>query len=236
MFTLKIPFGAYAPGQVIRYSIIINNQSMSDTDGYSYQFIKKLTFTATSPSRKQQHVRDVLSANSYNEKCLRLTNRISEGVFPIPSTPPSTEPHNIISVEYFLKVKIQISGCHKSCELKMPVIIGTIPIRESLDANQYRNVEPEEQLLPTAPDLSSPKDSNLYNDLPPSYNDISKYNLGLESYFLWNNNYFLIFAEPPSFVEAIHSTTQFVDTDVDERNRIVGFKPLYPMYNVNQYQ
>lgn len=188
MYTLKIPFAAYAPGQLIQISLTINNQSMSDTEGFKCELIKKVTFTSTSPSRRQRHVRDVLAVSGRMEKCLRLTNRVLETVLVIPSTPPSTELQSIICVEYFLKMRVHLSGCHNACEMKMPIIIGTIPIRESLEPYQFRNVEPPEQLLPTAPDIQPPptKDDRVGNDLPPSYDDLSKYSRSLNIYFRFN--------------------------------------------------
>lgn len=209
LYTLKIPYGAYAPGQAVKYSLHVANQTMTDIVGYSYEFVKKVTFTAKTPSRKHRFTRDVLVARSYSDTCLRLSTQLFEGQFVIPPVPPSTSSDSIIYIEYKLKFKVHLSGCNSDSDLKLPLIIGTIPIMESLPTMQHVANRPE-NILPTAPEYPE----GASGDLPPSYHDL----------------------RPPSFEEAVRSSSPFIDTDVDERNRIVGFRPLYPMYNNATYK
>ncbi|XP_065354355.1 arrestin domain-containing protein 3-like [Calliphora vicina] len=205
--TLKIPFGAYAPGQTIKYALHIVNQSMDDTEGYYVEFSKKMIFTARSPRHKERSSKDVLVTRSFNENCLRLANRIIEGEIYIPSTPPTTERSSIICIAYKLKVTLQLGCCVSNPVMEVPIIIGTIPLRESIPANRTMMSIAEDHVVPTAPELA---EAGVGGDLPPSYNEM----------------------QPPTFEEATRSNSPFIDTDIDERNRIVGFKPLYPMYNL----
>ncbi|XP_023292057.2 arrestin domain-containing protein 3-like [Lucilia cuprina] len=208
--TLQIPYGAYAPGQNIKYALHIMNQSMSDTQGYSIEFTKKMIFTAKSPHRKERTSKNTLVSRTFSEQCLRLTNRIIEGEMYIPATPPTTPRSSIICVEYKLKVTLHLPGCTSNAVMEMPIVIGTIPLRESLPADDSLMNVRMESVMPTAPELAGAELNSVDADLPPSYNDI----------------------KPPSFEEATRSNSPFIDTDVDARNRIVGFRPLYPMYNM----
>ncbi|TMW45818.1 hypothetical protein DOY81_009099 [Sarcophaga bullata] len=134
MCTLEIPFGGYIPGQLFKYTLLINNQSNSNAGGYSYEFKQKLTYTASHPAHKVRYERKVLAANNVNKQCLRFANRLFEDVFTIPSIPPTTDSNSIVCVEYYLKVKVNIPDCRSNGVLKIPVVMGTISIWESLDA------------------------------------------------------------------------------------------------------
>ena len=136
--TLRIPFGAYIPGQNINYTLIINNLSNANTNGYSCEFIRKINFTATSPDRKQCHQQDVLVTNCIDEQCFRLTHRVLKGDFTIPSTPPTSFVKSIVSMDYSLKVTIDVNDCHTNCVLHIPITIGTRPIRENLELNERK--------------------------------------------------------------------------------------------------
>ena len=140
MCTLEIPFGAYISGQLFKFSVLINNQSNSHTGGYSYEFKQKITYTANQPVHEKRHERNVLVSDSISEQCLRFSNRLFEDAFTMPEIPPSTDSNSIVCVQYFLKVKVNMPDCCAKGVLKIPVIIGTIPITESLDANQYTTV------------------------------------------------------------------------------------------------
>ncbi|XP_013118294.2 arrestin domain-containing protein 3 [Stomoxys calcitrans] len=201
MYSLRAPFGAYTPGQVVKYALAIQNQSMASTNGYKLQFIQKMTFTATSPSRKQKHTRTTLIKQESPETCLRLTNRIFKGEFRIPSVSPTTDASSIIYVEYKMKITIFMLGCHKSRDISLPIFIGNIPLRES-------RVSPE-PVSPTAPEMEKPSADASSADMPPSYHDL----------------------KPPSYEAALQSESPFVDHDVDKHHRVVGFRPLYPVYS-----
>ncbi|KAI8129630.1 Arrestin domain-containing protein 3 [Lucilia cuprina] len=208
---LTVPFGGYAIGQSVRYSIYIQNQTMDDINGYSVEFIRKMSFTAHTPHHKTREDKTILQTKSYNKQCLRLTTCIFDGNINIVSTPPTTEGDGIIQVRYYLKVILKMSGCASDNTIKVPIFIGTIPLRESMTP-----IEPVESdrligFIPSAPAL--PIDDQRGNDLPPSYHELG----------------------PPSFEEATRSSSPFIDTDKNEHNRHIGFRPLYPSYSQIYY-
>ncbi|XP_059219752.1 arrestin domain-containing protein 3-like [Stomoxys calcitrans] len=200
-YSLRTPFGAYTPGQVVKYALDIQNQSMASSKGYEMQFIQKMTFTATTPRRAQRQTKITLIKQESSENCLRLTNRIFEKEFRIPPVSPTTDASFVIHVEYKLKITIFMSGCHKSRHISLPIFIGNIPLRESLKIS--------ESVLPTASEMQIPSPVASSPELPSSYYDI----------------------KPPSYAAALQSGSPFVDDDVDKHHRVVGFRPLYPMYS-----
>ncbi|XP_075145126.1 arrestin domain-containing protein 3-like [Haematobia irritans] len=204
IYSLRVPFGAYSPGQLVKYALAIQNQTMANTNGYLLEFIQRKTFTVTSPQRKQRQTKNTLVKRTYSETCLRLTNRIFEGEFRIPSISPTTDPSSIIHVDYKLKLTIYMMGCHKSRDISVPIFIGTIPLRESL-------VAAVEVVTPTAPEPEILKENpeTATSDMPPSYLDL----------------------KPPSYEATVECDSHFVDHDVDKHHRVDDFKPLYPMYS-----
>ncbi|XP_065354354.1 arrestin domain-containing protein 3-like [Calliphora vicina] len=201
--TLTIPFGGYAIGQSIKYSLYIQNQSMNDIEGYTIEFNRKIIFTARTPRHKVREEKTTLHNKSYGVRCLRLTTRIFDGNFLIVSTPPTTEGEGIISVRYSLKVIISSSDN----SISVPIVIGTVPLRESMETAVPSQNDRLVTVAPTAPELRLVDQSG--SDLPPSYQELG----------------------PPSFEEATRSSSPFIDTDRNEHNRHIGFRPLYPSYS-----
>ncbi|XP_037825326.1 arrestin domain-containing protein 1-like isoform X5 [Lucilia sericata] len=162
---LSIPFGSYAIGQIAKYSVHIQNQSMIDINGYTIYFISKVTFTAHEPKHKTRDDETSVYEKSYDVKCLRLTTRIFDGTFPIGPTTPSTPGESIIKVQYLLKVTLNMAGCNKDKSILIPIFIGTIPMRENVIP-----LENDPLIVPTAPALTLNEQRS--NDLPPSYQDL----------------------------------------------------------------
>ncbi|XP_075145124.1 arrestin domain-containing protein 17-like [Haematobia irritans] len=209
-YILRVPFGAYAAGQTLRYSLLIQNQSMSDISGFEVEFNELVTFTAHTPRHKTRETNTTLAHQVREEQCLRLSNRQIDGELVLPSLPPDTEGMGIIRVQHTLDFELEVDGCHTNKTISVPIFIGTIPIRESLMSvpsmnlpessdNGYTNIMPTAPLLPQA-------DDNM--DKPPSYGDL----------------------QPPSFEEAMRSESPFKDPDANEHSQVIGFRPLYPVY------
>ncbi|KAM7364431.1 arrestin domain-containing protein 3-like isoform 2-T2 [Cochliomyia hominivorax] len=202
IYTLTVPFGAFAAGQTLKYTLHIKNNSMTDVISYYLQFIRKIVFTANSPSKRKRYSKDILISKIYKENCLRLTNRVIEGEMHIPSTPPTTSHYAIIYVSYIFKAVLQLSGCNSNMEIEIPIIIGTIPIWESLPISSQQQSEQ----ITAREEIAECQETD--DCLPTLYKDINL----------------------PTFEEATSGSAPFIDTDDDPRNRIVDFKPLYPMY------
>lgn len=178
LISLILPFGAYTPGQLIRYSLHIQNNSMSDIEGYRLELYKEIIFTAISPQVRQRSTKDIINKVSSLETCLKLSNRVIEGFIYTPDTPSTTKDYDDIFIKYNLKLTLHLSGCSRNPVLSVPIIIGTIPLRESLNDDRITstltNRTQQELLSQVATDIIA-EAQNFNDDSPPNYNHIGKY-------------------------------------------------------------
>ncbi|XP_065721440.2 arrestin domain-containing protein 3-like [Drosophila suzukii] len=198
--TLTVPFGGYAPGQKIRFTLEIDNQSSGyDLDGIEVKLKQIYKFQAQTPHHKTREKEHSLHKSCQEERVLRLTKRIIEGTLAIPAVPPSSRMEGIISVSYKVILTISTGECHVDSDFEVPIVIGTIPLIQSAE-----NPSHAAEWIPQTPDTPA----GAAADLPPSYDG----------------------CKPPTFEEATHFGDKFIDTDVDEHNRSDDFIPRYPMY------
>ncbi|KAI8044581.1 arrestin domain-containing protein 17 [Drosophila gunungcola] len=198
--TLTIPFGGYAPGQKIRFSLEIDNQSSGyDLDGIEVQLKQTYRFQAQTPHHKTREMEHILNQFGQEERVLRLSKKIIEGTLAIPAVPPSSRSNGIISVSYQVILSINTGSCHVDSDFEVPIVIGTIPLIQSAE-----NPAHVSEWIPQTPDTPA----GAAADLPPSYDK----------------------CKPPTFEEATNFGERFIDIDVDEHNRTDDFIPRYPMY------
>ncbi|XP_037825328.1 arrestin domain-containing protein 1-like isoform X2 [Lucilia sericata] len=161
---LNTPFGGYAIGQSVKYSIHVQNQSLIDIIGYTIEFIRKLTFTAHEPKPKTRDDETIIYEKTHHVECLRLTTRIFDGTFPIRPTTPSTTGESIIKVQYLLNVTLNMAGCNKDKSIHMPIFIGTIPLTDNIPLENFPFV------TCTAPAVTLDKQTS--SNLPSCYKDL----------------------------------------------------------------
>ncbi|XP_037825323.1 arrestin domain-containing protein 17-like isoform X3 [Lucilia sericata] len=161
--TLTVPFSGYAIGQTVQYSLYIKNQTMDDIYGYTLEFIRDITYTVRTPHYKTRQDKRILTTKSYSDQCLRLSTRLFEGNFNIGSTPPTTENNSIISVQYTLKIDLNIDNCSSDNIITVPIFIGTIPLRET-----PIDVIVNDPIIGVAS-----QNVRRGNDLPPSYQELA---------------------------------------------------------------
>ncbi|KAH8304951.1 hypothetical protein KR018_011659 [Drosophila ironensis] len=198
--TLTIPFGGYAPGQKIHFTLEIDNQSSRrDLDGIEVCLKQNYKVRADSPYHKEKEKEHRLNESSQVERVLRNSKRIIHGTLDIPAVPPSSRNDGIITVNYVVVLTINMGDCAIDSDFEVPIQIGTIPLAQSAqDPSQAA------QWLPSCPDTPS----GAIADLPPSYDN----------------------CKPPTFAEAARFEEKFEDIDVDDHNRTDDFVPRYPMY------
>ncbi|XP_062124372.1 arrestin domain-containing protein 3-like [Drosophila sulfurigaster albostrigata] len=198
--TLTIPFGGYAPGQKINYTLCIDNQSNgNDLEGIKITLLQKYIFRATSPRQKFKEHINALATESQDQRVLRLSKREINASLLIPPVPPSSRSNGIINIYYSILMAIRTGACHKASEIEIPITIGTIPLAQSAV-----NPATAAQWIPQTPDTPA----GAAADLPPSYDN----------------------CRPPSFETSTHIGEKFIDTEVNEHHRTDDFIPHYPMY------
>ncbi|XP_059217785.1 arrestin domain-containing protein 17 [Stomoxys calcitrans] len=84
-YSLRVPFGAYASGQTLKYSLKIRNLSMTEIYGYQVEFVQWMTFIAKLPRYNERKIRTVVASHKKRDSCLRLSNRQFEGKLILPS-------------------------------------------------------------------------------------------------------------------------------------------------------
>ncbi|XP_001953283.3 arrestin domain-containing protein 3 [Drosophila ananassae] len=198
--TLTIPFGGYAPGQKIHFTLEIDNQSSrSDLDGIEVCLKQNYKVTADSPYHKSRDKEHRLNESNQVERVLRNSKKVINGTLDIPAVPPSSRNDGIITVNYMVGLTINMGDCAWDSDFDVPIVIGTIPLVQSAaDPSHAAEWIPQ---VPATPHGASA-------DLPPSYDN----------------------CKPPTFAEAASFEEKFVDIDVDENNRTDDFIPRYPMY------
>ncbi|XP_017104798.2 arrestin domain-containing protein 3-like [Drosophila bipectinata] len=198
--TLTVPFGGYAPGQRIHFTLeIVNQSARNDLSGIEVCLKQRYKLCAQHPHYKTHEIENILHRGSVEERVLRLSQTIIHGTLQIPSVPPSSRNDGIISVDYRIILTINMGNFAKNTNFNIPIVIGTIPLIQSAE-NPSRAAE----WIPETPD--TPPDSAA--DLPPSYDN----------------------CKPPPFEEATRFGDHFIDIDADEHNRTDDFLPRYPMY------
>ncbi|XP_065364833.1 arrestin domain-containing protein 17-like [Calliphora vicina] len=149
---LKIPFGGYAIGQNVDYSVHVQNQAKVDINSYKIKFIRKITYTAQKPKHKTRDEETTLYKNSYNVKCLRMTTGTFNGSFPIQDTTASTAGETIISVQYLLKVTLDTTGFSNDKSISIPIFVGDVPFKEGLVSTEP--LETDRLIAPTVEALT----------------------------------------------------------------------------------
>jgi Arrestin (or S-antigen), C-terminal domain len=146
MLTAQIPMSGYAPGQTIDISGELNNTSNVTVNEIHFTLKKTITYFAESPSyRVKKQISNVAEASSRISSAEGCKNFKKALLIPAVA-PTNVTQSKVIHQIYELIVEIRVSGCHKHPSMTIPVIIGTVPLRQ----------QPETALLfptPVAPPL-----------------------------------------------------------------------------------
>lgn len=161
-FILTIPYAAYANLQKLRYSLHVDNQSSAEVVGYSVAIVRKVVYTATIPRKRSRIETCNVFEGEYAGECPRQCIRVFENDFEIPSTVPTTEDNGNIKISYTFELTAIINGLTFDVQFSIPVEIGSIPLRESLQ---------EQLTIGTRPSVPIKEGS------PPSYKECGEYNL-----------------------------------------------------------
>ncbi|XP_037955508.1 arrestin domain-containing protein 17-like [Teleopsis dalmanni] len=162
--TLTLPFSGYVPDQEIQYELELNNRENSyDIYGIALELHQVYTFISHTPEYLIRSLKNTVAKAEKEFTCYRQQKQVIEGSILVPKVPPTKNDEGIITIAYFLKVFIKAGVCHKVAEIEVPIIIGTVPLRQ----NASNRANATAMALPTAPSLDT---STPYtSDLPPSY-------------------------------------------------------------------
>ncbi|XP_067638826.1 arrestin domain-containing protein 3-like [Eurosta solidaginis] len=125
---LKASRAAYVPGNMIEFSIELDNMSKRckfriNIGAYLMQIYK---FTTEIPRRRTRYISYELDDVERRINVKPGEIEIMEECFTIPPLPPSTQGAHIISIKYELRLEIRVNSVsHAMTDLMVPIIIGT---------------------------------------------------------------------------------------------------------------
>ncbi|XP_077991506.1 arrestin domain-containing protein 3-like [Glandiceps talaboti] len=215
IMTATIDRKGYVPGDTIITGVDISNKSSRSIHNTTATLVQYCTFTAFDDRTGRKENR-FTTINVSGIKCLGCgsNDRVSlqHQSLPVPSIPASgLEGFDYINIEYYVKFQAAISGTPFDLEVKLPVIIGTIPLQQ-VYAQNYN----------TAPQQNTDLPSHLPGELPPPPPE----DQGALSTAL---------LPPPPSYESIYSGQQSIkdDDNTDDTFGRTSFAPKYAYYNWN---
>ncbi|XP_046738158.1 arrestin domain-containing protein 2-like [Diprion similis] len=226
--TISIPSSGYVPGQVIPVTVEYENHSNVEVEKIKIALNKRLKFYASTPSSntKEDKLKTV-EAQCRSPFRNKSVNQVTINLR-VPSLPPSNLDYcGIIDLDYVLRVVICFEGMHCSVERKFSILIGTIPLYNSLNAYNLNNVTappPTAPLLPGLPPTSVVQPNNqpgpsigfvVTNAPYPSHPGPSE-------------------LPPPSYEACVYGARSIRGKEESEymHGARVPFSPRYPVYNL----
>lgn len=105
------------------------NHSGTSIKHFKFQLRRIVLFHATNPKPKTRREKEEIVNYKLKERGLDYGDTHVEHTLDIPTIPPT----NIMNtatcqVTYELKVSAVTSGCHDDIEMKIPIVIGTVPL------------------------------------------------------------------------------------------------------------
>ncbi|XP_037942666.1 arrestin domain-containing protein 1-like [Teleopsis dalmanni] len=153
VMTVNVPYSAYAPGQKIRFNIVLDNQSDVNCSDVKVRLMKKVVYTSRTPEVKTQET-EIKVADNHCGEVVKLNKAEFNEFLQIPATTPtSLESCTIIKVSYTLKFIAKVFRLLGDLVIEFPLAIGTVPLYAS-------TVEP-------GPITAQPSAGPVYKPLPP---------------------------------------------------------------------
>lgn len=210
--SVTTPNGGYVPGQAILATIHINNESRYDIEDVKVLFNKIVRYTSHTPTVKtKEDVTTELELNSGGVKRRSHVN-FTQRIFIPAVSPTNTNYCHVLNVSYELQVKCKVSVISATSSdgpsIKLPIVIGTIPINQ-----RHVNTPIPLQSLPSQIELTYDQMLNPYT--PQIDNSTSL---------------------PPSYAEAIYTQEEFGNSAElsEDGEHVMGsirpFRPMYPVY------
>jgi len=134
--TASIDRKCYAPGEAILITCDVKNQTNRDMGNVQATLFQIVQFNA-----RTQHTQQPQSKQEMKEVARVAGPGIPRGEnfqwvnqpFVIPALPPTTSNSTLINISYQLKIVVSIPFSPKNCEYTFPVVLGTVPLRQTAD-------------------------------------------------------------------------------------------------------
>lgn len=123
---VTIPKTGYVPGESIPVQINIQNESSARVKEICIKLALKVHCKLRYSKRSTEEKISLTKVKTNNRK--ESSFNIHE-IISIPATPPTlTDLCKIIQLTYSVRVEVKLVGAHTSQEIKLPIVIGVIPL------------------------------------------------------------------------------------------------------------
>ncbi|XP_062550746.1 arrestin domain-containing protein 17-like [Armigeres subalbatus] len=204
IMTVCIPMTGYVPGQLISVVVDIMNKSKKDISEVKIKLRRQVKYFSQSSSGRSKSVLSTL----VKFQCSGVDRNKSAGYerrLLIPPEPPSRST-SIIQIEYLIEVVAKIPGLYGSPRVKIPIVIGTVPL-VNLDKSQTQSSVVDGRV----------SGSGSSNNLSTQFLSSSIQSLKM----------------PHSFEES--TTRAAVNIQEDDEHQTLGAKPFTPRYPVYRF-
>ena len=149
--SLTINKGGYYPGEFIGINVKVENQSTKQVNAICASLVRTVTYYGQlefSHSHEQtiRHVSDIIQGIEGSGIPAGKTAHWTNGLLPVPITPPTTDGHHIIMLSYALDVTLVY---HKAgnINVQIPVTIGTTSFREQTQYDPTQQPPPYDDVI-----------------------------------------------------------------------------------------
>ncbi|XP_055620919.1 arrestin domain-containing protein 2-like [Toxorhynchites rutilus septentrionalis] len=204
IMTVSIPMTGYVPGQFILVTVEVMNKSGRNVSEIKIKLRRQVTYISQTPCECAKCVFHTL----VKYQCSGVDRNRSAGYVRRLLIPPESPSRttSVIRIEYFVEVVANVSGGYASERVKLPIVIGTVPL-----ANLSRSQE-----------QSSAIDSQ---------STIAGSTTNLSTQFLSSSIQSLKF--PHSFEES--RCRAAINIQEDDEQQTLGAKPFTPRYPVYRF-
>ncbi|XP_044727911.1 arrestin domain-containing protein 17-like [Chrysoperla carnea] len=229
--TGSLPYTGYVSGQEIPLSINYINNSSVEIQSIKIELKKTISFHSQHP-RRTKKLDETVWERIIESIDGHQSNTINQPIV-IPALPPSNLDHcSIIDLDYEIKIQVKFTGAHISACIKIPIVLGTIPLTAQITMNSMINKGSSIDNTPhyarpgigfvansTEPSAAGPSNSNSTFDPdapPPPYHSLYP-NMPL-----------------PTYTESEFKVESIQDENDDNEHTQMGFTnfaPRYPVYN-----
>ncbi|XP_055550754.1 arrestin domain-containing protein 2-like isoform X2 [Wyeomyia smithii] len=167
----QLPISGYVPGQTIAVTIVVDNQSRRKLIKIISRFVQHIAYISCSPHRKikEESLEMAQADSAANNK--PGESRYEHHLF-IPPLPPTNSTCEVLQVTYTVEVKAT-TNCGKNPVVKLPIILGTIPLSSCAVPRLNETTPPvgQQPKATTSSELSEFTTNHSEELPPPTYEE-----------------------------------------------------------------
>lgn len=133
----EIPMAGYVAGQIIAISVKIDNKRNKDVEETRISLMQIIQYHSQTP-RDETRRRVEIAAEIHKAGVAKKSKQTIEAELVIPSVAPTNIAFcKVLQVSYEIHIVAKIGGINRSPVLKVPLIIGTVPL-QAQQVSQFR--------------------------------------------------------------------------------------------------